>query len=87
MPPLQAQGSTSSSTLRCSSASSPVTSTDDYIECALFISRNSNELESTHYIRRSSDYAWQLFLAGLGILVRRIHPLDRNSLLTHPLGP
>ncbi|KAI0827164.1 hypothetical protein BC628DRAFT_206332 [Trametes gibbosa] len=30
--------------------------------------RNSNELESTHYPRRSADYAWQLFLASLGIL-------------------
>ncbi|KAI0777205.1 DER1-domain-containing protein [Trametes elegans] len=30
--------------------------------------RNSDELESKHYIRRSADYAWQLFLAGLAIL-------------------
>lgn len=26
-------------------------------------------LESTHYIRRSSDYAWQLFLASLVLVV------------------
>ncbi|KAH9849597.1 DER1-domain-containing protein [Lenzites betulinus] len=30
--------------------------------------RNSNELESTHFPRRSADYAWQLFLSGLAIL-------------------
>ncbi|OJT03449.1 Derlin-2 [Trametes pubescens] len=30
--------------------------------------RNSNELETTHFPRRSSDYAWQLSLAGLAIL-------------------
>ncbi|KAI0674563.1 hypothetical protein C8Q78DRAFT_603804 [Trametes maxima] len=34
--------------------------------------RNSDELESKHFSRRSSDYAWQLFLAGLGILALNI---------------
>ncbi|KAI8986688.1 Der1-like family-domain-containing protein, partial [Trametes punicea] len=30
--------------------------------------RNSDDLESKHYARRSADYAWQLFLACLAIL-------------------
>ncbi|KAI0371280.1 hypothetical protein BV20DRAFT_942331, partial [Pilatotrama ljubarskyi] len=34
--------------------------------------RNSDELESKHYARRSADYAWQLFLAGLAILALNI---------------
>lgn len=34
-------------------------------------SRNSDELESKHFAGRSADYAWQLFLASLGILVRQ----------------
>ncbi|KAG9311806.1 Der1-like family-domain-containing protein [Chiua virens] len=31
-------------------------------------SRNSNSIEYTYYERRSSDYAWQLFLASMGII-------------------
>ena len=32
-------------------------------------SRNSDELESKHFDGRSADYAWQVLLASLGILV------------------
>ena len=32
-------------------------------------SRNSNALEYANYERRSSDYAWQLSLASLAIIV------------------
>ncbi|KAI0336718.1 DER1-domain-containing protein [Cubamyces sp. BRFM 1775] len=34
--------------------------------------RNSDELESKHFARRSADYAWQLFLAAVAILLLNI---------------
>ncbi|KAF9236054.1 Der1-like family-domain-containing protein [Melanogaster broomeanus] len=40
----------------------------EYIFEVVMLYRNSNSLESVHYKRRSSDYAWQLFLACTGII-------------------
>ncbi|KAF8122572.1 Der1-like family-domain-containing protein [Boletus edulis] len=39
-----------------------------YLFHLIMLYRNSNSLETTHYERRSSDYAWQLFLASLGVI-------------------
>ncbi|KAH7882330.1 Der1-like family-domain-containing protein [Phlebopus sp. FC_14] len=41
----------------------------NYLFELVMLYRNSNSLESSHYERRSSDYAWQLFLASIGIIV------------------
>ncbi len=35
-------------------------------------SRNSNTLESTQFAGKSADYAWQLLLSTIGILVRQL---------------
>ncbi|KAG0707999.1 Der1-like family-domain-containing protein [Suillus ampliporus] len=40
----------------------------NYIFELVMLYRNSNTLESTHYERRSSDYAWQLFLASIALI-------------------
>lgn len=55
-------------------------------------SRTSDALESQHYTRRSADYAWQLLLVALGLLVCPIF-FPRMSRyngtlqgLNHPLG-
>jgi Derlin-2/3 len=45
--------------------------------CPYSKSRNSDGLESNYYSRRSSDYAWQLFLAAGAILVS--HPRFPSS--------
>ncbi|OCH88379.1 DER1-domain-containing protein [Obba rivulosa] len=39
-----------------------------YLFEIVMLYRNSLELETAHFARRSADYAWQLFLASLGIL-------------------
>ncbi|EGO03437.1 hypothetical protein SERLA73DRAFT_174913 [Serpula lacrymans var. lacrymans S7.3] len=44
----------------------------EYIFELFMLYRNSNSLETQHYARRSADYAWQLFLATIGILIVNI---------------
>jgi hypothetical protein len=50
-------------------------------------SRNSDQLESTRYARRSADYAWQLFIAAGAIVVRRFTSVIPFSGLFHPSLP
>ncbi|KAH9939857.1 DER1-domain-containing protein [Amylocystis lapponica] len=55
----------------------------NYIFDLVMLYRNSDQLESSHYARRSADYAWQLLLASLAILALNI-PL-RAVVHTRPL--
>ncbi|KAK7676340.1 hypothetical protein QCA50_020681 [Cerrena zonata] len=49
----------------------------------LMLYRNSDQLESNHYVRRSADYAWQLILAGAAIVAMNL-PLG-SFVHTRPL--
>ncbi|KAL4243789.1 Derlin [Abortiporus biennis] len=44
----------------------------NYLFDFIMLYRNSDQLESLHYARRSADYAWQLILAAGGILAMNI---------------
>ncbi|KIJ63108.1 hypothetical protein HYDPIDRAFT_92907 [Hydnomerulius pinastri MD-312] len=59
----------------------------EYIFELVMLYRNSNSLESQHYERRSSDYAWQLFLASIGIIAfnRPLGSYSHNRALLHTL--
>jgi len=59
----------------------------DYIFELAMLYRNSNALESTHYERRSSDYAWQLFFACLTLigLNRPLQSMSHTRSLLHTL--
>jgi Derlin-2/3 len=59
----------------------------NYIFELAMLYRNSNSLESTHYERRSSDYAWQLFLASLALVGvnRPIQSYSHTRALLHTL--
>ncbi|KIK34794.1 hypothetical protein CY34DRAFT_812673 [Suillus luteus UH-Slu-Lm8-n1] len=59
----------------------------NYIFELAMLYRNSNALESTHYERRSSDYAWQLFLASLALIGvnRPIQSYSHTRALLHTL--
>ncbi|KAF9226274.1 DER1-domain-containing protein [Gyrodon lividus] len=59
----------------------------EYIFELVMLYRNSNSLESAHYERRSSDYAWQLFLASMGIITlnRPLGSVVHNRALLHTL--
>ncbi|THV07146.1 hypothetical protein K435DRAFT_643878, partial [Dendrothele bispora CBS 962.96] len=43
--------------------------------------RNSNELESGPYMRKSADYAWQLFFVALSIIFLSI-PLSPSTFIS-----
>ncbi|EMD34659.1 hypothetical protein CERSUDRAFT_116839 [Gelatoporia subvermispora B] len=55
----------------------------NYLFEFIMLYRNSLQLETAHFAGRSADYAWQLFLAALGILALNI-PL-RSLTHTRPL--
>ncbi|KZT00662.1 DER1-domain-containing protein [Laetiporus sulphureus 93-53] len=55
----------------------------NYIFDFVMLYRNSSQLETAYYARRSADYAWQLLLAGASILVLNI-PLH-SFVHTRPL--
>ncbi|KAG1741432.1 Der1-like family-domain-containing protein [Suillus paluster] len=59
----------------------------NYIFEMVMLYRNSNTLESTHYERRSSDYAWQLFLASLALIGinRPLQSYSHSRALFHTL--